>query len=159
MTNLRLHAIPLALSLSALVAGCGGAGDPAASAADPTAASDELRARTGGPTAPAQPTVLCAGEPESVSGVVVAIGTPDEGLTIDAGGALETFFGIGPYWYWSDAGLDRPVVGDAVALVVTHVTTTDARVILALTVDGETMQLRDPTTCAPLYSGRGRAGP
>jgi hypothetical protein len=153
------HPTSLVLTLAALLAAaCGSGQERVDDASEAAVASDEtLRAGAVPTTRPSQ-LVVCSGSPETISGVVVSVGTPGGGLTIEVNGALETVYGLGPSWYWSDAGLARPVVGDSVALTFSHVTTTDERVILTISVNGRELQLRDPSSCAPLWYGRRHSG-
>jgi hypothetical protein len=139
----------LTITLAAtLVAGCGAGQEGVDSqGVDSAGASDAAQARAAGGAATP---VLCSGSPETISGVVVSVGG-GVGLTINTGTTSETVYGLGPSWYWSQNGVARPVVGDSVVVVVSHLITTDERVILSITVDGQPLALRDPSTCAPLW--------
>jgi hypothetical protein len=143
----RRHSLAVILA-AALGAGCGG--DPAAAT---TGTSDEALSRSGAAgaaTPSAAQRILCIGAPETISGVVTMVGGGG-GLTIATGSVSETVYGLGPSWYWNQNGVARPVVGDSVVAVVSHVNTMDESVILDITVNGQPLALRDPSTCAPLW--------
>jgi hypothetical protein len=142
--------VTLAITFAAtLVAGCGtGQEGVDSQAVDSAGASDAALARAGAGGAATR--VLCSGSPETISGVVVSVGGGG-GLTINTGTTSETVYGLGPSWYWSQNGVARPVVGDSVVVVVSLLITTEERVILSITVDGQPLTLRDPSTCAPLW--------
>jgi hypothetical protein len=149
---------PLLLLLALPVSVAPGCGAPEGDAAAPEEANvSQLSMAGAGPSAAgnrvSQPT-LCSGTPETISGVVESVGIPGEGLTIDTGGSSQTVWGLGPIGYWSAAGVARPVVGDAVVAVVSRLTTSDLLVLLSLSVNGQLLELRDASTCAPLWGGR-----
>jgi hypothetical protein len=138
----------LALTLAAtLTAGCGGPEGADSRTVDSAAAAGQALADAG---RSARQRDLCSGSPETISGVVVGLGSGD-GLTIDTGSGAETVYGLGPSWYWSQDGVDRPALGDSVVVVASHVVTMEEQVILSITVNGQPLQLRDPETCTPLW--------
>jgi hypothetical protein len=138
-----------ALALAAALTACGGPANVDSQAVNQDGAATQAPAQSGADLK-ARQRDLCTGSPESISGVVVGVGGGD-GLTIDTGIAYETVYGLGPRWYWSQNGVDRPVVGDPVAVVASHVITMEEEVILGITASGQQLQLRDPATCAPLW--------
>jgi hypothetical protein len=95
--------------------------------------------------------VRCDGSPLSFSGVVTSVGVPSGGLTLSSSGVTETFFGLGTVWYWDAQGVSRPVVGDRVDLTASRVTSSEALVLLDITIDGVTIDLRDAGSCVPLW--------
>jgi hypothetical protein len=144
MTARMSRGAALALALT-LTMGCGaqsGADSEAAGAADQSLAqaSAGLKGQRD----------VCSGSPRTISGVIVSVGG-DAGLIIDTGSGSETVYGLGPSWYWSQNGVERPAVGDSVVAVVSHVVTMEEEVILSITVNGQPLQLRDPSTCTPLW--------
>ncbi len=94
------------------------------------------------------------GVPVSIEGMVTAIGTPGAGMTVDTGDELVTVFGIGPVRFWEEQGVDRPVVGEVVAVSGYEVTLSDGstRIIATeITTGDETIVLRDADTGAPAW--------
>jgi hypothetical protein len=140
----------LAFTLAAaLAAGCGGPSDTDSRTVDSMGAADQALAKAGAGQKPRQRD-LCSGSPETIAGVVVGVGGGD-GLTIETSSGTETVYGLGPAWYWSQNGVDRPVLGDSVEVVASHIITIEEEVILSITVNGQALQLRDPGTCTPLW--------
>jgi len=94
----------------------------------------------------------------TIEGTVVAFGSGG-GMTVDNGTAEITIFGIGPVWYWGAQGIDSPDVGDTVIVDARDVEFLDGTKTLAvsITIDDQTIQLRDPETGCPLWrGGKGR---
>jgi hypothetical protein len=70
-----------------------------------------------------------------------------------------TFYGLGPIRYWDSLSIERPVVGDTVAIEAKTVTLNDAAVNIIVSLayeDGSSIQLRDTETGCPLWSGFSR---
>jgi hypothetical protein len=100
---------------------------------------------------------ILAGAPFSYSGTISAVGYLNGGgvtLAMDSGSV--TVYGLGPSWYWEREGFDWPQVGDALSAtgytveldgVATNILMT------ATTMDGKTIQLRDPETACPRWVG------
>ncbi len=100
---------------------------------------------------------ILGGVPFSYSGTVAAVGYLNGGgltLVIDSGSV--TVYGLGPWWFWEQEGVDWPQVGDSLSVtgytveldgVATNILMT------ATTMDGKTIQLRDPETALPLWVG------
>ncbi len=97
------------------------------------------------------------GEPFSYSGTVSAVGYLNGGgLTLATDSGSVTAYGLGPWWYWEQEGFDWPQVGDT--LTVTGFTVeldgVSTNILMTVTtVDGKTLQLRDPETGWPLWVG------
>lgn len=102
------------------------------------------------------PVITCSGVVETITGAVAAYSTPGNGMIIDTGAAVETLYGIGPVWYWERSSMDRPEVGETVTAAVETVTVGErtVKIIISLTVDGQTISLRDTSTCIPLWRNR-----
>ncbi|MBA4373940.1 MAG: hypothetical protein C0402_13910 [Thermodesulfovibrio sp.] len=97
---------------------------------------------------------ICSGNPETIIGQVTGAWVPGAGLTIQTDAGAQSVFGLGPLWYWDSANIDRPEIGEGVSVVASAVTVTDKKVILSITIDGQTLQLRDPATCLPVWRGK-----
>jgi hypothetical protein len=99
---------------------------------------------------------ICVGAAETITGKVVNFGWPINGLEINTGSGNVTVYGIGPDWYWDDKGVDRPEIGETVTAMVSAVNVSNYKVILSLTLGDtaqQTIQLRDTSTCQPLWRG------
>jgi len=99
------------------------------------------------------PVVITDGTPITVSGIVVNAAIAGGGIVIDTGDSLETVYGIGPVWFWEAANVDRPAVGESIVVEALSVELTNGPTIVAvsITVEGITIQLRDPVTGDPLW--------
>lgn len=153
MRALETVVASLAVALAAAVApGCGE--DPGSDEALATNSSEEALTVGRGLRLNLHPRLrlltICVGEPVTIAGVVDSLGA-GMGITIDTVDGLETVYGLGPVWYWFRNDMARPVVGDAVEVVVTEISTSEYPVILSITVNGDTLDLRDPVTCRPLW--------
>lgn len=97
--------------------------------------------------------VICDGTPFTVSGIVVEIGIPGEGIVIDTGSGVITVYGIGSADFWAANSIARPAIGEGVTVTGYTVELTDRtiNVAMSITVGGVTLLLRDPDTCAPLW--------
>lgn len=101
---------------------------------------------------------ICEGEAVTISGTVSQVAYQGQGLSIDTGAGVVTVYGIGPYRFWDEAGVDRPEVGDAVVVNAYNVTFSDGTVktiAASVVVGDEEVILRDAETGAPLW----RKGP
>ena len=96
---------------------------------------------------------ICVGSPETITGIVTGAWVPGAGLTIEGDSGTVTVFGLGPVWYWDANNIDRPDLGEFVSVDASGVIYTTQKVILSLTIDGQTLQLRDPSTCLPVWRG------
>ena len=79
---------------------------------------------------------------------------PGAGMTIQTDAGIQTVFGLGPIWYWDANNIDRPELGESVSTMVSGVTVSDRKVIMSITIDGQTLQLRDSATCLPVWRGK-----
>ncbi|MHB8880271.1 MAG: hypothetical protein ACYC69_02040 [Thermodesulfovibrionales bacterium] len=97
---------------------------------------------------------ICAGNSEIITGQVTGAWVPGAGLTIQTDAGPQAVFGLGPLWYWEAGSIDRPEIGESVSVVASGVTFSYNKVILSITIDGQTLQLRDPSTCLPVWRGK-----
>jgi len=103
---------------------------------------------------------ICSGDSISITGIVSQENYRGSGLQVDTGSEVVTVHGIGPYWYWKNAGMEQPIIGDGVIINGMEVTFSDEsiRIIaISITMGDETISLR--TDCAdgmggcPLWCG------
>ena len=77
------------------------------------------------------------------------------GMTLDTTDGEVLLYGIGPDYYWEKLGVDHPAIGDI--LTATGYTVDyngiDRNVVTSITIDGITVDLRDPETGKPLWRG------
>lgn len=97
---------------------------------------------------------LVAGStPEAISGTVA--GQPaGDGLKVDDGNGITTLYGLGPVWFWSSIGVDRPAKGDRIEVDTRRIRLSDGSEQLAMMrirFNGNDVQLRDPQTGRPLW--------
>lgn len=102
------------------------------------------------------PILSCSGVVETITGTVVSFGIPGGGLVVQADNSTETLYGMGPVWYWERNGIDRPEIGETVTVEAETVSigSTTRKVIISITINGQTLVLRDSTTCLPLWRGQ-----
>lgn len=102
------------------------------------------------------PVIACSGAVETITGAVAAYSSPGNGMVVDTGTTIESLYGIGPVWYWERNAMDRPEIGETITANVETVTIGDrtVKVIISVTIDGQTLPLRDTSTCVPLWRGR-----
>lgn len=107
--------------------------------------------------------IVCSGTPIEVIGVVSDVSYGGSGMVLSPTDGTNdvTIYGIGPYWYWDSKEIDRPVVGDMVAVsgMLVDFNGTQRIVAMSITVntEGLTIQLRescvDGTGGQPLWRG------
>lgn len=98
------------------------------------------------------------GTPLPIEGTVFEIAFAGQGLQIDTGYEVVTVYGIGPFRYWTDLGVDRPEVGETISVDARVVSFTDGTVkAIAVTIylGDEVVELRNPETGATLWRGNG----
>jgi len=97
---------------------------------------------------------ILEGEPFEYEGTVASIGF-GQGMVIATADGTVTVYGIGPVRYWNKLDVDRPVAGDVVSVSGYTVTFLGAErnIAMSITIDGTTVQLRDPDTAKPLWVG------
>jgi hypothetical protein len=100
------------------------------------------------------------GVPVEASGVVAEVGLQGQGIKIDTGnGVVLTIYGLGHYRFWEDQGIARPSVGETIDVSAYEITLTDGTtrlIAVSITVNGQTVQLRDPDTGMPLWRMPGK---
>lgn len=104
-------------------------------------------------------TDIFAGEAVSVVGTVSEALFYGGGLMVNTGEEEIAVYGVGPLWYWSELGIERPAVGDEISADCYKVTLSDGseRIIAAnITLGDDNVALRDQDTGAPLWSGGSR---
>jgi hypothetical protein len=97
---------------------------------------------------------ILEGTPVELTGTVVSI-TLGMGMEITTADGNVIVHGIGPVRYWESVGVERPAVGDEVAVSGYSVEFNGElrNIAMSITVDGTTVQLRDPDTALPLWRG------
>ncbi len=103
---------------------------------------------------------ILAGTPVTVSGVVEDIGPAVRGVVINTGTESVTVNGLGSFFYWEEQGVSYPDVGETITVDGYEVEFPDGTIRLiaaSVTVEGETIELRDPETGTPLWR-RGGGG-
>jgi hypothetical protein len=96
--------------------------------------------------------------PRTIEGTVTGYG-PLGGMVVDNGTSAVTIYGLGPIWYWAAEGVDSPDIGDIVAVDARDVEFLNGTrtIAVSITIDGQTIALRDSATGCPLWRG-GRRG-
>ena len=96
------------------------------------------------------------GAPVNISGTISEVLYYGQGIKIDTGNEVVTIYGFGPFWYWDQLGVARPVVGDSIAVEGYNVTYSDGSekiIAMSVTVNEVAVSLRDSETGAPLWRG------
>ncbi len=101
--------------------------------------------------------VICSGTPVTITGQIIGV-YPGRGYVIQSGGENVTVCGMGPIWYWRRIGVAKPRIGENITVDGYEISLPDgSTTIVAMKVttqDGNTVQLRDPQTCYPLWFKR-----
>ncbi len=106
---------------------------------------------------PDQGVNLSDGIPFDYAEVVVASDS-EHSLEIVTGDGTITIHGIGPQIYWDSLTVERPVAGDTVSITGFSVdfNETSHAIAVTVTVDGQTIELRD-SEGKPVWRGNGQA--
>jgi len=98
---------------------------------------------------------ILSGEPFDITGDVVSCLVGGQGLLIATATENVTIYGIGPFWYWDTAGVDRPVVGDNIRVIgyIVDYNGVERYISMTVTIGGFDVQLRDADTGLPLWRG------
>ena len=100
------------------------------------------------------------GTPFTYEGVVISIGYGGSGMVIEETEDAEKIiiYGLGPLWFWDCKNVSRPVVGDVIKISGYTVDYNDIQrnIAVSITIDGVTLELRDPGTGIPLGRGGNR---
>jgi len=104
---------------------------------------------------------ILGGTPFSFSGDVIYIGSSScggrgDGMTIATDTANITVDGLGPLYFWDSLDVARPTIGDFVEVTGFSVdyNGNTLNILMTVTIDGQTVQLRDPETGLPLWIKR-----
>lgn len=86
--------------------------------------------------------------PFEYTGVIVTAGVPGDGIVIDVDGELVTIYGLGPSSYWDTFGIDKLealAVDKTISVtgIVVDYDGVERNLATTITVDGETINLRD----------------
>jgi len=89
-------------------------------------------------------------------GVITSAGVPGDGVEISTADGLVIVYGLGPYRYWESLGLDKLealAVGASISVtgIVMDFSGELRNLVTTVTVDGLTIDLRDPATGKPLW--------
>jgi len=99
------------------------------------------------------------GEPFTYHGEVISVGYFGAGTVIKTESDEQiTLYGLGPLWFWESQGISRPEVGDVLEVsgYTVEYNEVQRNVVTSITINGETIELRDPETGAPLWRGTNR---
>lgn len=98
------------------------------------------------------------GVPFTYTGEVISVGYFGMGTVIATEDGEITLYGLGPLWFWDKQEISRPNVGDLIEVSGYAVEYNDIQrnVVASITIGGETIELRDPETGAPLWRGTHR---
>ena len=91
-------------------------------------------------------------------GEIISIGSVGGGMVIKADDEEVTVYGIAPIWFWDCKNITRPEVGDVIDINGYTVEYNDLQrnIAASITIDGETIDLRDSDTGFPLWRGGSR---
>ncbi len=91
------------------------------------------------------------------TGEVISIGYGGRGMVIETDEEV-IIYGLGPLWFWDCKNVSRPLVGDMIEVAGHTVEYNDVQrnIAVSITIDGETIELRDPATGTPLWRGSNR---
>ncbi|MEJ2467249.1 MAG: hypothetical protein P8045_16430 [Candidatus Thiodiazotropha sp.] len=89
-------------------------------------------------------------------GVITSAGVPGDGIEISTADGPVTVYGMGPSYYWASLGLDKLetlAIGASVSVtgIVVELNGELRNLATTITVDGLTLDLRDPVTTTPLW--------
>jgi hypothetical protein len=89
-------------------------------------------------------------------GVITSAGVAGDGIEISTADGLVTVYGMGPSYYWESLGLDKLetlAIGTSVSVtgIVVELNGELRNLATTITVDGLTLDLRDPVTTTPLW--------
>ena len=101
---------------------------------------------------PEPPVDITSGEAFDISGEVVGVIAP-HGIEVETDDGNINLFGIGPVKYWEESGFDFPETGDQIQATgyILEADGLERYIIVTITIDGETFELRDSETGEPLW--------
>ncbi len=102
---------------------------------------------------------ILSGVPFTFTGDVI-VSAMGGGLTLATATGNVQIYGIGPVFYWTSQNVDYPVIGDTLTAkgFTVNYNGVDQNVAMSITIDGSTIDLRDPVTGAPLWRGGSGGG-
>ncbi len=109
---------------------------------------------SGGGAGPAN--VIFNGVPTEFSGTVMTVGTFGQPYQIDTGTEIINVYGFGPVKFWNSLGVASPMVGEEVLIEAYEVTFSDGSsrlIAVSVSMDEDSVVLRDPDTGVPLWRG------
>ena len=97
---------------------------------------------------------ILSGTEFTYTGTVVGI-VPGQGMEVALESENVTLYGIGPIWYWEAQEVDRPIAGEVITATGYTVDFNGElrNIVMTMTVDDITIQLRDAETGVPLWRG------
>jgi hypothetical protein len=110
-----------------------------------------------GPKSGTGPTTdILDGVPTDITGTVKEVGISGLPYQIDTGVEVVDVYGFGPISFWDGLDVDRPIVGEAVAIEAYELTFSDGTskiIAMSVTIEDEEypVVLRDPDTGVPLW--------
>ncbi|MCP4716404.1 MAG: hypothetical protein GY868_14890 [Deltaproteobacteria bacterium] len=104
-------------------------------------------------------TNILDGTPFVYSGEVVGVGFAGSGTVVETENGDVTIHGLGPLWFWECIGAFRPVAGDLIDVngYTVDYNDNERTIAVSITIDGQTVDLRDLDSGAPLWRGSRRA--
>ena len=98
------------------------------------------------------------GVPFTYTGDVISVGYFGSGTVIATEDGEITLYGLGPLWFWNTQEIARPEVGNLIEVsgYTVEYNNIQRNVVASITIDSETIELRDPETGAPLWRGTNR---
>ncbi len=105
-----------------------------------------------------KPNPFTEGEVISIEGNVSDITSGRRGgIEVDTASETVSVCGVGPAQYWETLGVDLPEVGDSIVVNGVMITTkegTEKMIASSIVIDGQTVELHDAETGAPLFKGK-----
>ncbi len=95
------------------------------------------------------------------TGEVTSVGYGGRGMVIEPDEEVDEeviIYGLGPLWFWDCKNVSRPLVENMIEVTGYTVEYNDGQrnIAVSITIDDETIELRDPATGAPLWRGSNR---
>jgi hypothetical protein len=92
-------------------------------------------------------------EVSGCGGFSFGYGSGGDGMVIATAEGNVTVDGLGPQFYWDSLGIARPTVGDYVEVTgyTVEYNGSTVNILMTVTINGQTVPLRDPETALPLW--------
>lgn len=96
---------------------------------------------------------ILSGTPFIIEGEVISSGIPGNGIVVATADGNILIYGLGPISYWTEAGLEKPAVGDTITVEGFTVDYNGEyrNIATSVTIDSTTLDLRDLETGLPLW--------